>query len=236
MARIGQLQPVLATPQPSAEALFDADVAFSADVADFEERAVGESVETEQASIEDSPRAAEAEAAPAKSGERRRPRRSAKAREAPTASEVAQEIVRESGEQAPELALETSAGGEATDADGETVAAPRRSRRAPPARAPRRSIASGAEATALEAEASPPEAQDAAAESAGAPLFERAPDGDALQEQRRASPIETAEPVRNLEPARNGPLPESESPSQHQDPARPKRSGWWQRAKASLGR
>ncbi|MGA2637283.1 Rne/Rng family ribonuclease [Methylocella sp.] len=236
MARIGKLQPVLATPQPSAEAPFDADVAFSADVADFEERTVSESVETEQASIEDSPRAAEAEAAPAKSGKRRRPRRSAKAREAQTASEVAQEIVRESGEQAPELALEASAGGEATDADGEAVAAPRRSRRAPRARAPRRSIASGAEATALEAEASPPEAHDAAAESAGAPLFERAPDGDALQEQRRPSPIETAEPVRNLEPARNGALPESESSPQHQDPARPKRSGWWQRAKASLGR
>ncbi len=92
MARIGQLQPVLATHQPSAEAPFDADVAFSADVADIEEHAVGESIEAEQASAEDSPPAAEAEAAPAKSGERRRPRRGAKAREAQTASEIAPEM------------------------------------------------------------------------------------------------------------------------------------------------
>ncbi len=255
MARVIQLQPVAPSHQPSVEATFDAvettfdvDVTFSVDVADLadladlahvanvEEHPVGAAVETQEALIEHSPVAAEVEpeAAPAKSSERRRPRRSAKAREA----QAAPEVTSESAERAPELALEASAGGEAGDADvdGEAAAAPRRARRAPRARAPRRSAAASVEAPALEPESSPLDAQDAVAETASAPLFERAPDADASQEERPASPIETAEPTEELEASRVDPLAENESSPQDQDPSRPKRSGWWQRAKASLGR
>jgi ribonuclease E len=247
MARIGQFQPAAAAAQPPVETPYGADVEFGADV---EALSAVTAVETQTASTEDliaasdlieaSPLADEAQAAPAKSG--RRPRRSAKAR---GAQESAPDVAPEApAEMAPELALEANTELRATDADveGEAAPAPRRPRRAPRARAPRRSAAvSEAEATAPEAEASAPELEapaleGAATESASGPLFGGPLDAESLEDERRESPIERTEPTPDHEPDENGPLAESESPPHHQDPARPKRSGWWQRAKASLGR
>ena len=232
MARIGQFQPVIATAQPPVEGSPEADFAFGGDV---EAQAAHVPARLEADSVEDvieaSPLPIEEpveEAAP-KPAERRRQRRGAKAREA---QEDAPGIAAQSdAEKAPELALE----GNAPEVDGE-AAAPRRSRRPPRPRAPRRAIAAEAEAAAPETEAAPAEAEVTQAETASAPLFAHAPEADAPADERGAAPIASTEPIGNREPVGEGAQAESQSPPQHEDPARPKRSGWWQRAKASLGR
>ncbi len=231
MARITQLQPVVANPQPDAEDLSDAYAGFDADVA---EDSVPAAIETVTASIEYSveaePVAAEEPAPPA----RRRPRRGAKARETQEAAPGAADEA--PPEASAEPALET---GPDADGDGEAGPAPRRSRRTPRPRAPRRAVTGGeAEATAPVAEAAPAE------DAASGPLFAHA--GTEPPEEERHMMVAATEPIRSSEPARNGPAQnepaqsepatESDSSPQHEDPARPKRSGWWQRAKASLGR
>ena len=239
------------------EAPFAAEVPFSAD---HGENLAVTDVEANVVSIEEpveaAPLAAEAQAAPAKSGERRRPRRGSKAREAEESATDAP------AEPAPELALEANAEPQATnaDAEGEAAPAPRRPRRAPRPRAPRRAAAGGeAETPAPEAEAPAPdgqaaalelqapaveaqapveEPQSAATESASGPLFGGALDADFVERQGEAPQIDREAPTPDHETNQNGPFAESESQpqDQDQDPSRPKRSGWWQRAKASLSR
>ncbi|WP_395698300.1 Rne/Rng family ribonuclease [Methylocella sp.] len=140
---------------------------------------------------------------------------------------------------------ETAAGSaetaEAPESEEEDAPAPaRRARRAPRARTPKRAAAeaaseaeeanvpqpqaaeTAASAPAAEAaEASPPEAAAAEDPPAEAPAQEYASASDGAPE----SPA-SVEPA----PARSVPLPEAEP-----DPNRPKRTGWWQRAKATLG-
>jgi ribonuclease E len=266
MARIGQFQPVSAAAQPSFEAPFgeeaplDMEVPFSAEApsaeeapfsADYAENAAVTEIEANIVSLENpvetAPIAEEAEAPPAKTGERRRPRRGSKAREAKESATDAP------AETAPELALEANAELQASDADaaGEAAPAPRRPRRAPRARTPRRAAAGGetetaapeTEAPALEpqapaVEAPAPELLNAATESVSGPLFGGALDADFVEPQGEAPRPEGAAPSPDHEANRNSPPAETESQpqDQDQDPSRPKRSGWWQRAKASLGR
>jgi ribonuclease E len=188
--------------------------------------------------------------APDKSGERRRPRRSAKARDAAGTGD----------EQAPELGLESdSPDGAGAEADLETQAAPsaRRGRRTPRARAPRRGALLETETLAGETLALAPTAEEplveAEADAASGDLAE-APAADyetagqayeppaethtapsAGEEPRRDATAEASEAEPQASPAQS-PAQSKPPPQQEQERARPKRSGWWQRAKASLGR
>ncbi|WP_395665580.1 Rne/Rng family ribonuclease [Methylocella sp.] len=158
-----------------------------------------------------------AEPAPAK------PRRSRRAK------------TREAAE-APEGA-ETAA--EAVDAEEEEQSSPRRARRTPRSRAPRRAAAAeaaetpaaeapGMEAAAMEAAATPVSEPSADREAAAPPpaeveILARAPESDAPESDAPESG--TPEP--------DAPETGAEDAA---DPDRPKRSGWWQRAKATLTR
>jgi len=241
-------QPASGEEAPTGEeAPFSAQIPFSAAYA---ENAAVTEVEANIVSLDNpvdaAPLADEAQAAPAKSGERRRPRRGSKAREAKESATDAP------AETAPELALEANAEPQATDADaaGEAAPAARRPRRAPRARTPRRGAAGGeTETAALETEAPAPEPQapaveapvpeplSAATESVSGPLFGGALDADFVEPQGEAPRPDGAAPSPDHEANRNSPPAETESqPQDQEDPSRPKRSGWWQRAKASLGR
>ncbi len=249
MARIDGLQPAIASAHaPAGEqpgALVGSDLGL-------EERPLLE----EQSSpdgLERDPVLAAASSldAPAKSGERRRPRRSAKARDAAGPAE----------EQVPELALEgDSPDGSGSDANLETQAAPppRRGRRTPRPRAPRRGAALETETLAVETQAVAPTTEEPAVETeAGAASggLAEAPAADletaarayesvarthtglaAGEEPRQGATADASEAESQASPARSPAQPEAKPPQQEQEPARPKRTGWWQRAKASLGR
>jgi ribonuclease E len=241
MAQIGGLQPLGANAGNAfeGEATSDAEPEFGA------EEGVAEAPVETAAVGETAPPLPDAEAVPAKTGERRRSRRGVKARDA--AAEAAAETL---AGVAPELALEGQAqDAPAANAGAETEAAPpaRRSRRAPRARAPRRAAA-GIEAATAPTEAadvSAAEGQPISAKGEAAPAVSHAP--EALTEHHAAESV--AEPVLDLQSSQGAPAAEAPAsvpahepaepetqPAQEQDPNRPKRSGWWQRAKASLSR
>ncbi|VTZ27786.1 Ribonuclease E (fragment) [Methylocella tundrae] len=241
MAEIGGLQPLGATSGNAfeGEATSDAEPGFGA------EEGVAEAPVETVAVGETAPPLPDAEAAPAKTGERRRSRRGVKARDA--AAEAAAETL---AGVAPELALEGQArDASAANADAETEAPPpaRRSRRAPRARAPRRAAAGIETATAPTeaADMSAAEGHPISAEGEAAPAVSHAP--EALTEHHASESV--AEPVLDLQSSQGAPAAEAPAsvpahepadpetqPTQEQDPNRPKRSGWWQRAKASLSR
>jgi ribonuclease E len=208
MARIGQLQPVVANPPAFVEELSDAGLS---DVRGEE------SVESEAEAIEALPPEpeAEAEATPAKTADRRRSRRGAKAREA--AQEGAPDAASEA-ELSPELLLEAAQGAAEPDTEGETLPAPRRGRKAPRARAPRRAAAGGEPETPASETDAAPETQSVVHEPPAPPAESDAAQAPKLERDENSAPAAT------------------ESPPRHQDPPRPKRSGWWQRAKETLGR
>ena len=249
MARIDGLQPAIASAHaPAGEqpgALVGSDLGL-------EERPLREG-QLSRDELERDPALAAASSldAPAKSGERRRPRRSAKARDAAGPAE----------EQAPELALEgDSPDGAGPDANLETQAAPppRRGRRTPRPRAPRRGASLETETLAVETQAVAPTTEEpaigveAGADSGGlaeAPAADLETAAQAYQsaagtptrlaageEPRRGATAGASEAEPQASPARSPAQPEAKPPQQEQEPTRPKRTGWWQRAKASLGR
>ncbi|PNG25200.1 Rne/Rng family ribonuclease [Methylocella silvestris] len=170
----------------------------------------------------------EQEAAPAKPA--RRPRR-ARSREA--APEEA-----ENAEPAQELASVDAApgGGESGEHEADAAQPARRSRRTPRARAPRRA-ASELPAPASEAEAATLDLQEAAAEPSALseptlPFEPAAPSGSEPTETAAMTPAEAEAAASPVSSEQQEPAPASNPPESD----RPKRSGWWQRAKATLGR
>ncbi|ACK49700.1 ribonuclease, Rne/Rng family [Methylocella silvestris BL2] len=178
----------------------------------------------------------EREAAPAKPA--RRPRRARSREAAPEEAESAEPVT--------DLASTGAApsGVEGEEDDAEAAQPARRSRRTPRPRAPRRA-ASELPAPASEAEAATLDLQEAAA--APAPLseptlpFESAPPAATAVEPPAPSAFEPATAASETEASTassivgsDEPAPGTESNPPESD--RPKRSGWWQRAKATLGR
>jgi ribonuclease E len=204
--------------------------------------------------VESAPLSTSVEPPPAAgSGERRRPRRGGRSRNA------APPVAEPGSESEPEFVLEAEA--TETDLGSQAVVEsepPRRSRRAPRTRGPRRAV-SNAEADASRLEIGVPAAQSGPADletSEPPAIAAAAGDRNQAASGRHGAPPKTLDVNPQAAPAsQSGPAadetaphasgasgagstelePTSAAQSQEQDPARPKRSGWWQRAKATLG-
>ncbi len=223
-ARIGGLEPA-----PLGEPLFEEPSPFDDTGEDEQEAEVA--VELDSAADEAEPAAAALDAdlapAPEEAGapakERRRPRRSAKARSAAA----------EPADQAPELALDETTQREAGGEEEADAAPAKRGRRTPRARTPRRAAtAASVEAQAVEGDSAPESAPAPAAEE---PITQGRASEPAEQPSSSEQGGGASEAPPATSPAWEAAAAEPAPPPQ-EDPSRPKRSGWWQRAKASLSR
>ncbi len=251
IARIGGLQPPLASAEAPENGPLGEQPLLEEEFSPVEseqDQAVGAAPDF---AAEASP-VAEPDAPAAKSSERRRPRRSAKVRD------DIQGAAEPGDERTPEFALEgdsSDLAGVDADLEAQAAPAPRRARRTPRARTPRRgaqleaeSISAETQAAAL-AETPMDEVEPGSGESAQTPAVagvaaspdanETPPEtfaGSTFDQTPSISAADASNEARPQASLAQAPAqPEVEQP-QRQDPDRPKRSGWWQRAKASLGR